>query len=752
MPKKSSLIIDLRNIKPKSTEVPLPVRKNLAQHSISDEINLDSFNLVLEDEIIISSENLDTVRVQSTPIPPIEFIPISAKKKSSQSYKRQKIQLSYQELVTHTRQTLSITRASTAIFLSICLFFAMSVPSLRTLNRTVRIKDNVLLQASASERLLMQNRGEDLTQLSNTLMEISNGLNQSASEISSLQGNLAGVLPLIPGLSMVDNTSDITQDVAQVVALSAQMSEALKPFIDQDINPFDTTKSITLVDGVERIQSINRELVPALDQLHARLNSFPLALIPGRNGDILRQLDKDLPQLKNILEQSDEYVNIFLNFVGKDMLRRYVFIFQNNQELRATGGFIGSFGLMNIDRGVVKSLDIQEIYNPDGQLLEQILAPEPLQEISTRWFLRDSNWFADFPTSAQKIISFYEKTGGVTPDGVISLTPTIIERLLTITGPIELEEYGVTITADNFVKITQYQTGVAYDRVENKPKQFIADLAPILINRLLSADSRQYQEILEALNDSFQEKHIVLYFLDSQLQEKVEQYNLGGSLYETEKDYLSVVHSNIGGFKTDGVMEDAMNINTQIKDNGTIINTLTISRTHKGGDTEYEWWNQDNINYMRVYMPKGSRILSVKGYTDKEEKKPNDDIASFDQDVDLKAIQDTLVHNEDWDIDIFEETNKSVIGGWLITQPKQTSEVTIEYELPFTLSSGDIYSLILQKQSGTIGSRYNYTIDISPKLKPIWKESSFNLEQIDNRYQVKDGVLRTDEFMGIQFN
>lgn len=751
MPKKSSLIIDLRNVKPKSTEVPFPVRKNLTQHRTSDEVSLDNFNLVLEDEIIISSENFDTISIQSTPIPPIQFIPISAKKKYSQSYKRQKIQLSYQELVTHTRRTFSITRASTAIFLSICLFFAMSVPSLRTINRTLRIKDNVLLQASASERLLMQNSGEDLAQLSSTLTEISNGLNQSSTEISSLQGNLAGVLPLIPGLSVVDNTSDITKDVAQVIALSAQMSEALKPFVDQDINPFDTTKSITLVDGIQQIQSINRELVPALDQLHTRLNSFPLALIPGRNGDILRQLDKDLPQLKRILEQSDEYVNIFLNFVGKDMLRRYVFIFQNNQELRATGGFIGSFGLMNIDRGVVKSLDIQEIYNPDGQLLEQILAPEPLQEISPRWFLRDSNWFADFPTSAQKIISFYEKTGGVTPDGVISLTPTIIERLLTITGPIELEEYGVTITADNFVKLTQYQTGVAYDRVENKPKQFIADLAPILINKLLSADSRQYQKILEALNDSFQEKHIVLYFLDEQLQGKVEQYNLGGSLYETQKDYLSVVHSNIGGFKTDGVMEDAMNINTQIKDNGTIINTLTISRTHKGGDTEYEWWNQDNINYMRVYMPKGSRILSVKGYTDKEEKKPNDDIASFDQDVDLKAIQDTLVHNEDWDIDTFEETNKSVIGGWLITQPKQTSEVTIEYELPFTISSGDIYSLILQKQSGTIGSRYDYTIDISPKFKPIWRDSSFNLEQVDTKYQVKGEVLRTDEFIGMQF-
>jgi hypothetical protein len=443
---------------------------------------------------------------------------------------------------------------------------------------------------------------------------------------------------------------------------------------------------------------------------------------------------------------------VFLNFVGSDMLKRYVFIFQNNQEIRATGGFIGSFGMMDIDRGVVKSLDIKEIYNPDGQLSKKILAPAPLQELTTRWYLRDSNWFADFPTSAKKITSFYEQTGGATPDGVISLTPTVIERLLLITGPITLDNYGVTINADNFIKITQYQTGVAYDKVQNKPKQFIADLAPILINKLLSSDVSQYQKILEVLNNSFQEKHILLYFIDPQLQDIVNKYGLGGKLYDAPKDYLSVVHSNIGGYKTDGVMQESIDISTKLQDNNKIINKVTVSREHKGGGTEFEWWNKDNINYMRVYLPKGVRILNVSGYNDKEAKQNLQGVAGYAQDQDLKSINENLSHNEDWDIDIFEESNKTVIGGWVITSPRETSKIVLEYELPFEINSSDIYSLILQKQAGTLGVKYKYNLELPNNKKSIWKQSSFELNKTDSGYKLDDGILRTDEYVALQIN
>lgn len=762
MHKKISPILDLRKTQIKS-------RVEIQSQKIDDDIKQDlgaladfdipilgeeKVELYLENEIldfelpINDSPQTKTIAKQSQPITlKIDFIPQSYKKYNDETY--QYIN-QIKQLFGINRQTIYMARASFGIFMSLCLIMMISIPSFRMANNAIRVKDNLLLQASASERLLANTNTDNLVNLSSSLNEIAQGLNKSATDIESIQGNLNSVMSILPGLSIIQDGSDLTEDVAQIVKITGELSEAIAPFVSKEINPFDKTKQVTLVDGIQKIKAVNQKLIPALDKLSASLDDLPLNLIPGNRGDLLRQLNQDIPKLKQAIIDSEPYIDIFLNFVGSDILKRYVFIFQNNQEIRATGGFIGSFGMMNIDRGVVKSLDIKETYNPDGQLSKNILAPEPLQELTMRWYLRDSNWFADFPTSAQKILSFYEKTGGSTPDGIISLTPTVIERLLNITGPITLDKYGVTINTDNFVKITQYQTGVAYDKVENKPKQFIADLAPTLINKLLSADASQYQKIVEALNNSFQEKHVLLYFLDPKLQNMVNQYNLGGQLYDAPKDYLSVVHTNIGGYKTDGVMQENISLATKMQNNGKVINKVIVNREHKGGNTEYDWWNKDNINYMRVYIPKNSRILNISGYTDREEKPTPQGIAGYNQDRDLKAIHDSLSHNEDWDIDIFEESGKLVIGGWVITRPGENNQIMLEYELPFEFNSYDIYSLILQKQAGTIGVKYQYSFELESKKKIDWIKSSFDLEKTDKGYKISDTALRTDEYIGVQ--
>ncbi|MEX0597934.1 MAG: hypothetical protein WD512_15705, partial [Candidatus Paceibacterota bacterium] len=143
-------------------------------------------------------------------------------------------------------------------------------------------------------------------------------------------------------------------------------------------------------------------------------------------------------------------------------------------------------------------------------------------------------------------------------------------------------------------------------------------------------------------------------------------------------------------------------------------------------------------------------ILNVSGYTDREERQNLENLSSYAYDSGLKAISETLFHNEDWDIDIFEENGKLVIGGWVITRPKDTSKVMIEYELPFEFKSYDIYSLILQKQSGALGIKYRYNLDLPDDKKTIWQQSSFELEKTKTGYQVTDGILRTDEYIGVQ--
>ena len=71
--------------------------------------------------------------------------------------------------------------------------------------------------------------------------------------------------------------------------------------------------------------------------------------------------------------------------------------------------------------------------------------------MSAVWTMHDANWFPNFPTSAEKVSWFYEKTGGRTVDGVIAITPELLRDLLAITGPIDMPEYDKTINADNFI-------------------------------------------------------------------------------------------------------------------------------------------------------------------------------------------------------------------------------------------------------------------------------------------------------------
>ncbi len=625
------------------------------------------------------------------------------------------------------------------------------LPSFFFLNRGVRVKDNISLQVAAAEKLVRTDEELGLFAIAEHLEDVSFGLSNASSEISSLQGNIGLITRHIPGLSLGFRIERLTQNTAELSILSAELLQTLEPFSENKVNPFDPASEKNLTESMKDIQDVTRKMYPIIREIEKDIQAIPSRIVPGSVRNDLVFVQKALPVTLDLLQDFDQIIDVFLTFVGYDYGRRYLFIFQNNQELRATGGFIGSYGVMNIDQGVVESLSIEEIYRPDGQLTRQIQPPKPLQELTPQWFLRDVNWFADFPTSAERIMNFYEKTGGATPDGVISLTPTVIERLLRITGPIEMEEYDTIVNADNFVRITQYQTGEAYDIEENRPKQFIDDLAPELISRLLNAGQEQFPEVLESIMSSFQERHILLYFLDTQLQQRVEKLNIGGHLYQTDKDYLQVNHSNIGGFKTDGVIEDDFTINTQIAEDGRVTNTVTVRRHHKGGETEFEWWNRPHINYMRIYVPKGSTLIGSTGFEDRQQPfEWGENIAAYDRDPILRSVEQTEQHYSEWNVTESVESGKTVFAGWRVTPPQDTSEISVTYELPFRVKPHQIYTFLHQKQSGVVGGQFEHRINVPPQWNIDWQVSSQEIDQKTPYSLQYEGVMRQDQYFGLR--
>ena len=67
---------------------------------------------------------------------------------------------------------------------------------------------------------------------------------------------------------------------------------------------------------------------------------------------------------------------------------------------------------------------------------------------------------------------------------------------------------------------TQSAVELEYDKTINRPKQFIADLFPELINRTLSLPADKKMELITILEKALRAKNIQFYFTDEYLQEQ----------------------------------------------------------------------------------------------------------------------------------------------------------------------------------------------------------------------------------------
>lgn len=489
----------------------------------------------------------------------------------------------------------------------------------------------------------------------------------------------------------------------------------------------------------DHLSMVLPDVAVASDKVYA----IKIQAVPEDKREVFQILQGKLPQLvssmKNLISVSD----LLIKFLGDEMDKRYLVIFQNPGEIRPTGGFIGSLALVDFDRGEIKNMEVPGggSYDFQGSLKERIASPEPLQLIAARWQLQDANWFFDFPTSAQKIKWFYEKSGGPTIDGVIAVNADLIADLLAVVGPIEMPEYGKTLSKENFIEEIQKAVEIEYDKAENKPKKIIGDMAPKLIAKLISAGPKQFGEILSTLLRAQKEKNILLYSTFPEIEHEIKNFDWGGEVKSVPEkvDYLAVVNTNIGGQKTDRVIEQAVNLETNIVEGGYIKNKLTITRAHKGIKREL-FTGVRNVNYLRIYVPLGSSLISATGFEAPPAslfEKPEGD---YKIDIDLKNSEIASVDASSGTL-ISNESGKTVFGNWAQVDPGETATVTLEYILPFRLSlsvsekswwdnfeekfgqkndPSEVYQLLVQKQSGVL-STFTSSISFPREWQPAWQ-------------------------------
>lgn len=525
---------------------------------------------------------------------------------------------------------------------------------------------------------------------------------------------------------------------------------------------FRTLKTKSDAPLIERLNLFfegNRAVVSDLAAAADLVRPIDTSVLPDDQRVFVAQARDAILALSNDAEYLSSAGPVILSMLGNVSPRRYLIVFQNPTELRPTGGFIGSFAIVDIENGEVKNLQVPAggSYDLQGSLKKHLRAPLPLNIINPRWQFQDGNWFPDFPTSAQKLEWFLEKSQGPTVDGVIAVNSTLLPELLAVVGPVKIKDSGTELTAENALATVRESINVAAGENDTKPKQIIANAAPAVIETLKAGKAEHFLPVITTLLKALENRDIQLYARDEELQNRITEFGWDGAIRDNPgADYLSVIATNIGGQKTDSLIDQTIDHQAKIDPDGTVTVTVHIKRQQRRSGKEFE--GGPNVSYLRYYVPNGSTIVSAKGFTFPAEslfRAPE----PWDQtDTDLTSIEQEIGIDPKSGTRITKEFGHTVFGNWMITQPSGTSESAISYTLPnkiapkepegigkvasYFYDSGrpSSYSLYLQRQSGAT----NTTVTSRVILPEGWALGWVT----DKRAQVaENGLLLTLPFI-----
>lgn len=463
----------------------------------------------------------------------------------------------------------------------------------------------------------------------------------------------------------------------------------------QILTPLDTTGAGNFSDLTpetkKQIMANLYQLGPVVSGAKQELSLAQLTLENAPSVGVVRQIKevsnqiaRQIPVAQAALDSAATASRVLPTLAGYPDSKRYLFLFLNNAELRPGGGFIGSLGTVRLTAGDMTEFKTFDVYDIDHKYVSTELSPEPLRRLSNEWYLHDSNWSPDFPTSAATSLRFYtQESGDNDVNGVIGITPELLRDLIKVTGPINVPGYPYTFTPENFTETLEnavekdfVQQGIPFE----KRKQIIGDLSTILLDKLFSLPREQWPKLITTAQESVAEKHIMVWYrqpaapsdVDKEAAQVLADSNVDGHVKQTDHDFLMIVDANIGGLKSDLVIKRAIDYTIHWTDDHKLMVKASMTYQHTGFHDGF--FTVAYPSYVRFYVPEGSTLVAQNGC----------DSGSFKEEKEL---------------------GKSVFGCFKTTQPQTSSTITAEYQLPPSIAdqvAAGQYDLLIQKQLGTL--------------------------------------------------
>ena len=389
--------------------------------------------------------------------------------------------------------------------------------------------------------------------------------------------------------------------------------------------------------------------------------------------------------------------------LGMDAPRTYLLLVQNNHELRATGGFIAAVGRVTVDKGRLTDLDFVDSYQLYSDKSTYPPAPRPMREHMAIDLLvmRDANWSADFPTSAQMARALYAQETGVEVDGIFSVDLNAVKLLVGALGELQVPGADEPITGanieDQVIRFWEKPVGSdatigeqVNDEWFSRRKDFVPAIAKAALERIQSGAN--YGALLAAAQTAMDARSIQGWVDNPQVQGVLSEAHWDGGLAPLDgADFLAVVDTNMGYNKVDAAIKRSLAYTVTWPEagpedgnaDGRGLAAVTITYTHpittpdpgcdptpRYGTTYADMIARCYFDYVRVYVPAGSELVTAEG-----------------------VAADTVTSR-------IGERGTQEFAAFFVLPPGKQQQVTFTYRMPAGLTAEN-YRLVVQRQSGT---------------------------------------------------
>src|SRR3989344_590506 len=562
----------------------------------------------------------------------------------------------------------------------------------------------------------------------NDLELIKKGVVDTKSSVEALDGSLnwfmwLRVIPFLGGF--YGDAKSFASAASEEMKAAEIIVNSLDPYKQElNLNGQPIAGQDQLAQGIKILDKVlpnMDKVIPSLKKAGDEVEGIDPGKYPEKFGNT--RIRDRVSQLKDFImvaavavDEHRDALEVAPDALGQTSPKTYLILFQNDKEIRPTGGFITAYTFLTLDKGHISTSVSDDIYRLDERLLATceskicpLTPPAPivkyLPEVTGKprsaWSMRDSNISPDLPTAASEFERMYSLLGGGLPfDGIITIDTQVVEELIAITGPVEV--YGTNYSAEkdprcncpNVVYELEHYAEVAA-KGEQDRKAVLGTLMQQVLGRALGSGVDKVPDFLTSGVRLANDKHIMFFMHNLRTQAAMSKLNWTGQIQAFEGDYLHINDANFAGGKSNLYVEEKVVYEIKVDSSGNVSNKVTIE--YKNPQPFNTWLNGILRDYVRVYVPKGSKLVSSKGSDDP-----------------VNTLED-------------EKLGKTYFDAFIQVRPQNSRTLSFEYTSSVK-AQGKSLPLLIQKQPGAKDHHYIVKVNGSTKAEfDLTSDKEFNL-------------------------